>query len=1100
MARALTSLAQSQINNLDIKRSFTFTVAGVDVSSYLMPNWNINYSTDFGAAKAMFTLNNNDGRFSEGGTNEIKVGDRVILTEQYEGDSVTYQSFYGVVDQRSIEKRYDSRVIVLNCLDYLSLLEKMDIDLVVEGTRVEVTDEVLTPVWLDPPNQDMAQLFNFANDSIATKPIPIIRFRDKNHTSNIDRQFDGFEIYYSAGQLKLGTPLNVLYNYDVLATYSYYSVGVQVEDIIEAIIKKADSYGNYIFGESSAEAVVQNHLTTTYQDEEGAGTADTLTSAGAVNLTIETTLASAVSEGDTSITLTDSSGFPNSGVANINGDVFSWTSKTGNVLSGIPSSGGWALKAHNSGDYVKYEHTYSAGEVWYLKYSNLTTSLTTSDFTLPVGVTVVYHSARGTQDGSYIILSSAVSEAETITCNTNYSFKTIQATGIELNRMVFREREVENRFDALKKVKQFLAPNYIIRTQGDSKIWASYLRQKSTADYTLDLINEISYAEDEDLYTRVEMWAKNENPTNIMFGDDVDYSSDNEDDYTGVATDEELSYFGEEKSGLLSTWANNQLSEAILLNQTATQETIEYVQGKYINKDYPNQASTGYYVFGTVISDDRGKIILGDTIPIVKVNGVPIDNNIHQQTAVPVKVKTKKKTIVEGGGKSKSVSTTNYYYYSIIFPHTSIVPTEPIYLYDSQGLLQYTITANDPNMDYANGIWTIPGIERNDVAEILSTATYWVLYSSDKLQIEYDDVVFKIHQSILPDPQQTVVTATFEYWAIALAIRDINAVVDGRRDTQLQVEFFGAPPAGFHLATIDLGSTQDIQAIDIIGGFFKPDDIRKFDVNFSMSMRYSTDGVNFYVISDKTENFKVSGGEAITFDETDLGSDFQARYLKFVLESAERIKYGRGRYVVALTEIAVYGNIILKSNCTLIPTTQLTSSVTVGDDTIYVTSTDGFTEPESGQTATAYLDKSSAKSFTYTGLTATSFTGCVVESGISAVSGAYVTQTIETDTTVYDNDALLPQLGDRVYKKIMISDRNLFSQSRLDSIGKAYLKEFLKNHTKLSANVVFAPYLKVGQTVSLTDSFNNISNERYFVQQLTNAGDIYSLVLAKYPA
>ncbi len=1094
MGKVLVQSIQDSISSKDIKVTFTFTVNGNDYSDYLQPNWTVNTDVSFGSMSAIFTLNNNSEIFSTGGTSAIKVGDVIEFIENFGDDTTNWGRFYGIVDQRAIDKSSSVRTITLNCLDYISVLKYMNIDLVVEGDRVEVVDEVLDPVWLPSPNQDMAQLYNFANDAIATKPIPVIRFKDLNHTSNVDTQYDGFEIYYDTGQLKLGTALNVQNNYSVLATYSYYTRGKYAEDIIEEIITVVDGYGKYLFEESSAADVITNHLTTTYQAQEGSGIADVLSPSSGKSLTIENTLASDVTAGDVTVTLSDATGFPTTGTGTINGDVFSWSGKSTDTLTGVPATGGYSLSAHNEDDYVEYTNTYPAGQVWFLKYSNVSSTLTTSDFTLPSGSTVTYHCKRGTSEGSYIILDSAVGVGNRITCDTNYTFKTLQATGIEINKMIFRSRDVDNRLDAINTVREYLAPNYIIRTQGDSLIWSSYLTQRTIADYDLNLVQSLNYMEDEDLYTRVLMWAKNKIPTNIMFGDDVDYTSDEEDSYTGIATQDTLSYFGEEKSGVLSTWASNQLTEAELLHQTSTQELINYVGDKYIGTEYPTQESTGYYVFGTVISDNRGKIILGDTVPIVYVNGVPIDNSVHQQTAVPVKVKTSTKTITEGGGKSKSVSTTNYYYYNVLFPHTSIVPDQPIYMYDNTGLLQHIIPANDPNMDYANGIWVIPGIERNDVAEVLSTSTYYVLYSTDKLQIDYDDVIFKIHRSILPEPESVAVTATFEYWAIAIAIQDIDHVVDGRRDTQLQLEFFGEPQTNFHLATIDLGATYNVQAIDIVGGFFKPDDMRKFDVGFTMAIQSSTDDVTYTAISDKTENVQITGGDTTSLEEDDLGTEFEARYLKFSLKEVDKINYGRGRYVVALTEISVYNNILIKSEATLIPTTTLTYNATTGDTKVHLTDTTAFSS-----SGTAYLNKQSTKSFTYTGKTSTTLTGCTVGVGVSGTSGQYVTQSIVGDTTLYDNDGLLASLGDRIIKKIMISDRNLFTQEELDYLVKAYLTEYYKDHNKVQVNIVYAPYIYIGQTVNLTDPYNNVSSQRYFIESISDNAGYYGLVLAYYP-
>ena len=1074
--------------------TFIFEINDVVFTTYVM-NYDISYDIKFGAASGLFVLDNNDSRFSTGGSNEIKVGDKIEFIEKFTGDATEFKRFYGVISQRSISKTVNNRTITLNCLDYISVLKNWTIDMESEGTRVKVTNEVLDPNFLDSPNEMLAQIFNFANNNIANKPLPTIQIRDKNHADFTEVQYDGFEILYDVGQVKLGTSLQARDNYDVLSNYSYYIKGKLVEDVIEEILVLPDGYGNFLYDESTAQAVIDNHLTSNINTEEGTSTDILISNSSSSTITIETTLSADVVVGATSLSLTDATGFPSSGSGSINGDIFTWTGESSGTLTGIPNTGSSSLSAHNSGDYVEYEETYAAGRIWSTLYDNISTTLTSGDFTIGSGGTFLYFDKRNGR----LILTSAISVASTVTCNTNYSFSTLQSTGIEINRISFRTREIKNRFEALSKLRQYVAPNYIIRTQGDGKIWASYFNQKSTANYTINLMTKANYLQDSDLYTRVYMWAKNKQPTNIMFGEAVDYSADTEDSYTGIATTEELSYFGEEKSGELSSYANGLLGETPvefpkLLDQL---KIVEYTKDKYVNKDFTGQESTGYHVYGTTISNDRGKIILDSVTPVVFINGVPINNKVVKQIAVPIKVKTETTTITEGGGKSKSVSVSTYYQYSVILPHTSIVPSEPILLYDSQGLLKFTLNPNDANVDYGNGVLAVDGVEQNSDIESLSTATYYVLYSTDKLKIEYDDVIFKIHKSILPNPDDYIITATFEYWAIAVGIRDINAVVDGRRDTQLQLEFFGKPVSGFHLSTIDLGSIQTIQAIDITGGHFKPDNDRKFDMGFTVSMESSTDSINFSIISDKTENFEIKSGESISFEEDDLGADFQARYLKFNLQDVEKIEYGKGRYVVAINEISVYNNIILESIATLISTTALTKAANSIDTSIEVTSTSGFTEPESGETATAYIG---IYSFTYNDLTSTTFRGIVFDLGFSSAAiDTRISQTISTDTTLYDDDGYLPHLKDRVYKKNLISDRNLFIQSDLDTLAGNYLKEFYKNHSKVQVDLLFAPYIKTGQTVSLTDSFNNISDVKYFVEKVNDKSGHYSIVIARFP-
>ncbi|GAF91842.1 unnamed protein product, partial [marine sediment metagenome] len=281
--------------------------------------------------------------------------------------------------------------------------------------------------------------------------------------------------------------------------------------------------------------------------------------------------------------------------------------------------------------------------------------LVSGDFTIPGGTFRYFDKRFGR-----ILLDAAISIGAAVYCSNDYSFNTLQATGIELNKMIFRKRETANRFEAIKKVRDYLAPNYIIRTLGDDKIWSSYLHQKTTEDYTLTLQTKLNYLEDDDLYTRVHMYAKNSNPTNLMLGDGIDYESDEEASYTGIASGEELLYLGAEKSGVLSDDANASLTgiESVFTT-TYLSDLVIHLNQEYIEKDSASQGSTGYRVYASPISG-QGKIILGNIIPRVYLNGVPIDNKVHQQAGLPIKVKSTRTTITSGGGKSKEVSTATY--------------------------------------------------------------------------------------------------------------------------------------------------------------------------------------------------------------------------------------------------------------------------------------------------------------------------------------------------------------------------------------------------------------------------------------------------------
>ncbi len=597
MTIPLTQKIEDILDSNDIKVSYKLLINSIDYTDYLI-SANLSSSTEFNSAQATFVLDNGDASFGKDGLNEVNIGDIVEYYKYFTGDSTEFKEFYGFINNRNVSKSATDRTISLICLDYISILQNWDIDLTLEADKIAVQEETLTPNYLDSPNENLAQVFDFANDSLSDNPPPIINIRNQDDNTD-DPAYDGMEIYYSDGQLKLGYCINARYNYSVIAKkYYFYTDGMYVEDMIQSILTEPNEYGGYLFDESSAANIIANHLTSTYYDEKSTNTDTMIPNYTTSTITLKTTLAVACSAGDTSITVNNIDIFPSSGEASINGDIFTWSSKSGNNLQGIPSSGSYALSDHAVDSVVKYEEDYSAGQVWYLDYSNLSTDLTSGDFTIPGGTFRCLDKRNGR-----IILESAISTTTTVTCNSNYTFCTLQTAGVQLNYISFNPRETENRLEAIKNILEYCPPNYIIRTKGDNKIWASLLSQKSTADYTLTLSTQATYLEDSDLYTRVKIFGKNKNPTNIMFDDGVGFTGTGE-TYTGIATAIDLAWLREE---------------------------------------------SGYYVYGCALSS-IGQIDATNIKPMLYINDVPVNNtsNIVASQQVSVEVTTTTETTSQG--------------------------------------------------------------------------------------------------------------------------------------------------------------------------------------------------------------------------------------------------------------------------------------------------------------------------------------------------------------------------------------------------------------------------------------------------------------------
>lgn len=1123
MAKILSEYIEGQRLSGQIKPVYILKINGVNVSDYLL-NYSVSFDRSFGSASASFTLFNKDSRFSVGNSAVIQVGDTIEFTEQYHGDTTVFKRFYGLVESRAYNFTSSVQSVSLSCLDYISYLKNWDLNLKQYGSKIEVKEEKLEPVFLTETGKEMfAQIFNFKNNAIAQDPPAILTIRDKGNKTE-EMQTEGFDILYAAGQVKFGSPLNARDNYDVYARkYFFYQRGLYVEDIIQEILLAPNGYDGYLFNEASREAVINNHLTTTYLEEEGLDELGNLVNylvpnSVAENITIyhqlqeeftstrlvKTTLlqdfdpatdtilyldsttdieipsgeteATVVIDGQeyvftgvesgntltgvtgayavasdnevvfdtgevlTTITLESTSGLPDSGEANINGNIFEWTSKDATHLYGISN-----LTSKPADSWLKYTVNTEAGQVWYLSYTNLVTDLEDSDFELDGGTFYYFDKKFGR-----LILDSPISSSANVKCISDYSFYTLQATGIEINGISFTERSTENRFEALKKLFENLAPNYIVMTKGDEKIWAQYLRQKPQQDYNLNLISSLGYMEDSDVYTRVKLWGKNVNPTNIMFNDGVQFTTSDE-SYSSLASNDTL-HFTETKDG--------------------------------------------WHKYSTLISS-AGYITADTFVPQIYINNVKVDNSPHLVASQPVTIKrtTREVTTTTSGKGGSSIETSVYYYYEVQFAHQSIHSSQAILIYDQFGVLKYTLNPNTAGVDYSRGRWVVPGSQENTIIESLSTATYYIFYSGNNIKIDYDNVYFYIKDTMIPEPDRALVTADYEYIHTMTPVNGINRVIDGRWDTQVQTEFFTNPPTGYNYAILDLGQVYQLQAFDIIAGFYKPDEIRKFDIGMRITLQYSKNNIDYYYIGDDITNFELQGGQSKSFEEDELGVDFEARYIKIILDNVEQIPYTeKGTWAVAFTEISAYEDLIISSEAKLIPVAYLSGNISSTDTTIAVDSTKGFVDPDSGEEVTAYID---GNSFTYTGLTSNSFTGCTIGSGESYTTNTLITKSIKNAQDVYDYKNLYHHQGDRLYKQVKISDEFLYTQEQLDRLSKAYLEEFVKEHTKIQAAVLYSPHLQVGQTVRITHLDHNV-NENYFIEKIETSDLTCNIVLAKY--
>lgn len=168
--------------------------------------------------------------------------------------------------------------------------------------------------------------------------------------------------------------------------------------------------------------------------------------------------------------------------------------------------------------------------------------------------------------------------------NDDYSFKTLQASGIQIPFLVITKRDVQDRLEAVNKLRKLVAPNYIIttaRNYSQGKIWALYLNQKTVANYNMRRTKVLRYTSDTDVYTRVVVYGKNKAPTNLMLEEGVTFVTPDQ-AYSGQAVESELSF-------------NREQGDFLLYESTLT------AAGRILNKPRPTVFINGVPINGDVV-------------------------------------------------------------------------------------------------------------------------------------------------------------------------------------------------------------------------------------------------------------------------------------------------------------------------------------------------------------------------------------------------------------------------------------------------------------------------------------------------------------------
>jgi len=1281
MPKQLSVDAQTILNLGQAPREFHVDIDGTINTDAI--DWNYSYDDKYGSASLQVTIKNTDGKYSPGGTNPIAKGSEVEVFEGIDvyGTPELFSKFYGKIDSINPNVNQGGSRLVLNVFDALIKLQWVDVDEKYESPKTKVafttTDtriegvEYLTPHYLsdDEDNADfnMAAVFDLPHTNIALKPVPNIRVTFRGSAVAGEKITD-ITIDNEYGQIILNAPINVRDDYDVIVEpYFYYpsSTISYAEDIITELMTKADFYGNNPYS-------LANDLTTTKNVEDGSITDTMVPNLSPEAVDVKIHVKGAITAISTTInTKEDTTDFDSAGYLKINNEIIQYSSKTDNSFVVQTRSALNTIAAAHDDKAILYQ-AYPTGQVWYLTYNNAISDLVYGNFTIP-GIVVGEFNRFDKRYGKIILTTPPTGgTGATVTCDVDYSFYTIQATGIQISLIEFAAKNIDNRFDATNELRTLLAPNYIFRTAGTRKVWGSYLVQKVNEDYTVPIQTSLDYISDAEIYTRVKMYGQNEKPTNYMQA--VDEDGNKEVSFADIGT--------------YSATAENQTLQW-------TGDDISYANYKLSLAD-----SNGKYYSPT--------ILLYPTHPTVYFDGADISDNDIKFESPQITIKDENGVIkLFGAGETGEVDLSNsdpsgistfltQSHYEVHVGATKVSKDYPIKIYTKDGALLFTIGTGDANMDYFNGIWYAPAstnytkliqasfsdlykiisaddvtidyanaivriskdsnhfpdtteggpyFERNifednptaatitigapagvpggrsefppgkmvdgsinswfthigvyateenkeedkvyvkyinfdlggtrfiskielDVGSTMDpltrrdTGAYWVQYKDannvwqNMNKVEVVASRFTSHQEIFPHGETDLFTTTWKaneevspvhmkevrivsrliasrhhfifpfttyfytgrayYKEVRIVENTRNGqvtmdlsyasnniikpstsaplMIDGLRNTQLQVKFKNKPLSGTQFLIIDLGSIRKIRAIDMLSGFYYPftNDIKnKLDLENRYTLEYSTDGVNYNSIASDATNFKIDGGEKISFEEEVLGEFFEARYIKIIIEELGAIEHaGETFYAVCLAELAIYGDTVLEGDASLIPTTRNTVGITAGDTTINVSDTSAFSA-----TGTIYID--GAEAFNYTSITATSFVSTTDTVDDNHALDVRISQALETDNTLYDDAGLLPIYSDKVYK-----DRDvhieLSTQPRIDRRSKLLLREFQKNLEKVRINSLLAPHIIMGMTLRVIDTINNV-NQNYFLEKMAVKKSQPTFILARYP-
>lgn len=839
-------------------------------------------------------------------------------------------------------------------------------------------------------------IFNLSQPGIDTRKFKLITRSGTGAGVEVSQR--QITIKSAEGQVLVGGGLNLV-AVTAYASYSWFSSGLAIEDIIEAILIQADGYG------VSPISAITN-LRSSYQAENGSRY-DYL--------------------------------FPNT---------------------------------------VELEYkgvTYGVGRVWYFSYSNITSTITQSHLGLS------YAPIIDARNGA-VYLHASESTPSSLHCTLNYSFKTIQATGITVPYAWFTPRSTENRMSAIRTLLKYVAPNYSLYTRGNLKIYGQFLRQNAVKDTEIYNPTQIQYYSADEVYTRVLAFAVNRNPT-------------------------------------LATASIEHFNQLNSIEQRVDVALINY--GK----------TADYYIF---CDSERYPIVAGSTsqyTPKIKKNGILLGTDFTQT--------------VLGVTQFWDMGNNQYKIFCEDLNPIALsgMSSDYEFLDSSLAVLPNLSIARTGTL-LSNGYYIYAKGARGEVSRCRYIRVKHAAGSHGNLVdywIDYDNGLFYISSAIV-DPEIDEITAS--YW-FASGTQDSwldsysgssRSLSDGLLNTGAQCSVRNINPIGATAFCAVLEAPVTLDAIDVGAGYYTvgseaQDNRRTFPISFNITLQYSADAIFVGFLKENISAFATSFS---IFGQKNISR----------LQAGDTLVFPGGEEVV-VGAVSILDRVVTLTGCTrgANSTTAVAHDISpfiqiFGEDFIFNTNTDWILQKTTWSDICSELTGMSMTSGDYVqtsqdafgeGLTVGAFRVVINDCSpleyydddgeskiqtyavsLHSLKGysdsvlraeAKLTTGTPSASLVADTTDLLASQGDRV-KKLEFGPEIPMTADELQAMATNWLRASRCGINKVNVQELFNPALEMGATVELTDEINRVNEELYFCEsvtgRMTGRSVAHEVVLTKY--